>query len=98
MEDVKKRESPTVYACAGNKSELNIEIDLPGVKKENIIFKMDENTFTIKAEADDVEYVGLYSTGGLVEPDKAVAEFSHERLIATVPYKKMPEEVEITIE
>lgn len=98
MEEVKKRVSPTVYACAGGKNELNIEIDLPGAKKEDIIFRMDENSFTVKAEAEDVEYVGLYSTGGLVEPDRAVAKFSNERLIATVPYRKIPEEVEISIE
>ena len=99
MTEVKPRKSPIVYACAGNKSELNIEIDIPGVKsKEDIVFKINENSFSIKAEADDVEYVGLYSTGGLVEPGEVVAKYSDERLIATVPYRKLPEEMEVKID
>lgn len=99
MADMKMRKSPIVYACAGEREELNIEIDLPGVKsKEDIVFKINENSFTIKATAQDAEYVGLYSTGGLVEPDRVVARFANERLIATVPYRKLPEEVEVEIE
>lgn len=93
------RQTPCVYACDGENGEnINIEIDLPGVKKEDIILKITENSFSVKGIAEDVEYAGIYTTCCPVIPEKAVAKYSNDMLIVTIPYKELHEEVELKIE
>ena len=99
MEKLKMRQYPCIYACDGDGGEkLNIEIDLPGVKKEEIVLKFSEDSFSVMAHSDEVEYAGTYSTCCPVEPDKAVAKYVNDMLIVTVPYKEPHEEIDLNIE
>lgn len=85
-------QTPCVFACADDKgNNLNIEIDLPGVKKNNIQFRITEDSFAVKATDTDTKYIGSFAVCCPVIPDKAVAKFSNDKLIVTVPFKEMHE-------
>jgi HSP20 family protein len=52
--------SPDVISCSDDQGNLEVEINLPGVKKENIELKMVEEGFFIRTKREEtgVEYVG----------------------------------------
>ncbi|MDK2916798.1 MAG: hypothetical protein PWR25_1355 [Euryarchaeota archaeon] len=77
------------YVCAysdENEENLHIEIELPGVEKNDITFKMQETSFSIDATRGDVRYVGTYAIGCPVDPNKAKATFRNGLLAVDVPY------------
>ncbi len=92
--------SPDFFSCSDERGNMDIEIDLPGVKKENIEFKMVEDGFFIRAKREEtgVEYVGTYAFCCPVIPEKAVAKYSNGKLIVTAPYREAPNAVDIKIE
>jgi HSP20 family protein len=55
--------SPDVISCSDDQGNLEIEINLPGVKKENIELKMVEDGLFIRAKREEtgVEYAGTYA-------------------------------------
>lgn len=71
---------------------LKIEVELPGVKKKDITFRLREDSFYIRAPKDDYEYIGSYAVCCLVVPDKAEATYTDGLLTVTVPYKESTEE------
>lgn len=76
-------------ACAYPDDEyknLQIEIILPGVKKEDISFKITDISFYIRAKKEGITYVDSYSICCPVNPEKAVANYSNGVLKVTVPY------------
>ena len=77
------------YVCAysdENEENLHIEIELPGVDKKDITFKMHETSFSIDAPRGDVRYVGTYAIGCPVDPNRAKATFKNGLLTVDVPY------------
>jgi HSP20 family protein len=77
------------YVCAysdENEEYLHIEIELPGVDKKDITFKMQETSFSIDAPRGDVRYVGTYAIGCPVDPDRAKATFRNGLLTVDAPY------------
>jgi len=77
------------YVCAysdENEENLHIEIELPGVEKKDITFKMQETRFSIDASRGDVRYVGTYAIGCPVDTDRAKATFRNGLLTVDVPY------------
>ena len=77
---------PYVHAYSDESNEnLNIEIDLHGVDKDNIVFEMHENSFFVKAKKKDVEYMGTYPTLCSVEAESAVMEYRKGMLKVKVP-------------
>ncbi len=91
---------PDICACADEKYEnLQIEVVLPGVEKENISFKIDENSFYVKASKEGVTYLDSYSIACPVDPEKAVAKYSNGILTVTIPYQQPIEKlVDVKIE
>ncbi|MCC7565463.1 MAG: Hsp20/alpha crystallin family protein [Methanomicrobiaceae archaeon] len=80
---------PAIYAMPDEEHEnLHIEIELPGVEKENIRLRMHEDSFTISAMREDIRYVGSYAVCCPVDYEQARAEFRNGLLIIDVPYKK----------
>ena len=100
METLKlMRQTPCVYTCDGDKGEfINIEIDLPGVNKEDIVFKVTENSFSVKGQAEDVEYAGTFTICCPVVPEKAVAKHTNNMLIVTIPYRELHKEFDLKID
>lgn len=81
------RLSPVTCAYPDDKYEnLQIEVVLPGVEKENISFKITDVSFYIKAKKEGVTYVDSYSICCPVNPEKAVAKYSNGVLKVRVPY------------
>lgn len=67
---------------------LNIQIDLPGVKKEDIDFRFLEDGFFVIAKSEDVTFKGAFALPGPVDVDKAIGEYSSGLLTVNVPYKR----------
>lgn len=81
-----------------NHENLIIEIELPGVKKEDIKFKMHDDSFYVTATKEGIEYNGSYATCCPIKPDKAEGKYENGLLIVTVPYKDPLEDaVEVKI-
>ncbi|KUG20302.1 putative small heat shock protein [hydrocarbon metagenome] len=85
--------SPIVCSYSDESGEnLIIEIELPGVDKENISLRMREDSFTIDASKEDIRYIGTYTMWCPVTPDQAKAEYRNGLLTIRVPYKEIPVE------
>ncbi len=93
--------SPNVcaYPSDDEHNEMHIEIELPGVKKEDIKFKLHEDSFYIHATKGDIEYLGSYAVCCPVKANEAKATYKEGLLIVDVPYKEPFEDaVEVKIE
>jgi HSP20 family protein len=69
-----------------NLETLNIQIELPGVDKDNIDLKFYEDGFYVVAKKEDTKYMGSYSLIFSVRPEKAIANYSNGLLTINVPY------------
>ena len=86
--------SPKIYGYAdGVQSHYFLEVELPGVNKENISLKMQEDSFYIKGETEGTTYVGSYGLCCLVKPDEAKATYNDGLLKVEVPFKDPMENV-----
>ncbi len=74
-----------------NCESLNIQVDLPGVKKEDIEFNFLGDGFYILAEAEDATFKGAFALPGPVDAEKALGGFSDGMLVVNVPYQKTSE-------
>jgi HSP20 family molecular chaperone IbpA len=94
------RISPVISAYPDDNYEnLQIEVILPGVEKENISFKIDENSFYVAANKEGVTYLDSYSIACPVDPEKTTAKYSNGVLKVTVPYQQPLEKlVDVKIE
>ncbi len=94
------RLSPVICAYPDDKYEnLQIEVVLPGVEKNDISFKLTENSFYVKASKKGVDYMDSYAIYCPVDPEKAVAKYSNGVLKVIVPYQQPLERlVDVKIE
>jgi HSP20 family protein len=67
---------------------MNIEVELPGMEKENIAFNIYENGFYVVAKKKGLKYMASYALASSVEQDGAVAKYANGLLSVNVPYKK----------
>ncbi len=67
---------------------LNIQVDLPGVKKEDIDFTFIEEGFYIIAKSDDITFKGAYALPGPIDADMAIGAYADGMLVVNVPYRK----------
>ena len=81
--------SPKVCAMPDDRHEnLYIEVELPGVDRENIFLTMHADSFMIKAKKENMEYSGSYTVCCPIEYEKAKAKYKNGLLTINVPYKK----------
>ena len=72
------RLSPVTCAYPDDKYEnLQIEVVLPGVEKEDISFKITDVSFYVRTRKEGVTYLNSYSISCPVNPGKAVAKYSN---------------------
>lgn len=75
-----------------------IEIELPGVAKENIDVEVAEKSICISAPRNDIEFAGCWIFAHEVKPKDAKASFKDGLLKITVPLAKPMKGVKVTIE
>jgi HSP20 family molecular chaperone IbpA len=68
-------------------SRLNLEVCIPGVKKEDIELRIHEGGFDISAPGETVEYAGAYGFCCPVNPKEAKATYEDGLLKIVVPFK-----------
>ena len=68
------------------KSEINIEVALPGVPKEQITLKVMSTWFHLVGRRGQIEYSGNKSFGAEIIPEKTTAKYEHGllRIHATI--------------
>jgi HSP20 family molecular chaperone IbpA len=71
-----------------NRETLNIQIELPGVDKNNIDLQFYEDGFYVVAKGENTRYMGSYSIIFPVQPEKAIANYSNGLLTINIPFKK----------
>ena len=67
---------------------MNIEVELPGMDKENITFNIYENGFYLVAKKKGLKYMASYALASPVKPEGALAKYVNGLLTVNVPYKK----------
>lgn len=88
-ENNKTRMLPKAFVYHDNK-KYAIEVELPGVNKEDIEFVITASNFCVKAPKKDFVYQGCWILCHDVVPEKAVATFS-EGLLRFCTYSKIVE-------
>ena len=76
-----------------------IEVILPGVEKNTIKLKMNENNLIVYGESDSINYGCLYQLYCPIEPEKAKSTYKNGLLKIEVPYLDiMKDTVDVEIE
>jgi HSP20 family molecular chaperone IbpA len=88
MAQEKFRVSPDIcsYMSEDNQT-LNIEVTIPGVQKEHIQLRMLEDSFSLSAPGNDVEYVTASAFCCPVKAGDARASYENGCLKIAVPFK-----------
>ena len=90
--------TPAVCVYHDNKV-YSIEVELPGVEKENIDFQMSENWFCLKAQREDELYSGCWMLAHNIKPQIAKAKFKDGLLSIRAPQEDMANEgIKINVE
>ncbi len=84
-----KRKLPAeLCSCVDDKnSTLHLEFTVPGVKKEDINLKLNDDSFSLRAEKNDVEYVSTGSFCCPVEISDTKAKYENGLLLINIPLK-----------
>ncbi len=86
---VDKRRLPAeLCSCVDeDKSSLHMEFTIPGVKKEDINLKLNDDSFSLKADKNDMEYVSSGSFCCPVQIQQAEANYENGLLMINIPLK-----------
>lgn len=78
--------------------EYIMEIELPGVNKEDIEVKITENTFCVKAPRKNMEYTGCWVLAHEFNADESNASYENGLLTVRVPLTETKEGKEIRVD
>jgi HSP20 family protein len=98
---VSSKERPTVTpnATMDHDDEFYyIQVELPGVKKEDIELSVSDQAFCLRGPRPDLTFLGCYVLAHLVDTNKTKAKFEDGLLNIEIPLKAIQNEKKITIE
>ncbi|MBD3194498.1 MAG: Hsp20 family protein [Candidatus Lokiarchaeota archaeon] len=78
--------------CSYTNEEGNgylMEIELPGVDKDDILLKMNDENIFITGETDVIRYIGSYALCCPIEPKEARAIYKNGLLKIQAPFKEI---------
>lgn len=78
--------------------EYIMEIELPGVNKDDIEVKITENTFCVKAPRRNMEYTGCWVLAHEFNADESNASFKNGLLTVRVPLTETKKGKEVPVE
>ena len=88
MADERKRVAAEICSYIDEENcKLNLEIPLPGVKKENINLKLFEDSFNLRAAREDFDYVTAGAFCCPVKASDVEANYENGLLRVVVPFK-----------
>jgi HSP20 family protein len=70
-----------------DREKYKIQVELPGVKKDDIDLEVSESSFCIHAEREDVEITGCYFLAHPVNVEETAAAFDGSMLNVEIPFK-----------
>jgi len=91
--------SPLVTICHDDKDEgYDIEVELPGVKKEDVDLSFWSRGFCVDGEKEDIVYTGCYTLAHDIKAEGAKAKFESGLLKIKVPFKEKLRAVKVKVE
>ncbi len=84
-----KRKIPAqICSCVDDKNgSVHIEFTIPGVRKEDIELKLNDDSFNLRADKSDAEYVSSGRFCCPVEVKKTQASYENGLLLINIPLK-----------
>jgi HSP20 family protein len=96
-----RKEKPTMTPNAymdHDKKFYYVEVELPGVKKEDIELSVSGQSFCVRAPREDIEFLGCYVLAHLSDTDNTKAKFENGMLSMEIPLKKLQKEKKVKVE
>jgi HSP20 family protein len=93
---VKPTFAPVMYMDHDDKNYY-IQVELPGVKKEDAELEISDQSFCVRGQRADIELLGCYVLTHAVNAEKAKAKFDNGLLSIEIPIKKILKGKKITI-
>ena len=82
--------SPNVITYTNeDDTKLIIEIAIPGVRKESIDLRMQDDSFIINAPRNEVEFTAAHTLCCPVNSSEAKAKYDNGLLVIEAPYKNV---------
>jgi HSP20 family protein len=75
-----------------------IQVELPGVKKEDAELEVSDQSFCVRGARTDIEFLGCYVLTHAVNADMVKAKFDNGLLSIEIPIKKILKGKKIKIE
>ncbi len=89
--------TPNAYMDHDNKYYY-IQVELPGVEKEDITLSVSDQSFCVRALREDIEFLGCYMLAHLADTDATRAKFQNGMLSIEIPLKRPAKEQKVQIE
>ena len=96
-----KKEKPTITPNAFMDHDdkfYYIQVELPGVRKQDVVLSVSDQSFCVRAPRDDIEFLGCYTLAHIADTDNSKAKFDNGLLSIEIPLKKLQKEKKATIE
>jgi len=89
--------APTTYMDHDDKNYY-IQVEMPGVKKENLTLEVSDQSFCVRGAREDIELLGCFVLAHPADADKVKAKFENGLLNVEIPIKKILKGKKVKIE